>query len=77
MRMARINIYLPDELAGEAKRAGMNISALTQEAVRAALGSTRIDGWLDELESLRPTGIAHEDVVAAVDEARDELEGLD
>ena len=76
MRMARINVYLPDELAGEAKQAGINISALTQDAVRSALGAARIDQWLDELEALRPTGVTHEDVVASVDAARDELEGV-
>ncbi len=76
MRMARINVYLPDELAGEAKEAGINISALTQDAVRAALGAARIDQWLEEMEALRPTGVTHEDVVSAVDAARDELEGV-
>jgi len=74
--MARINVYLPDELAGEAKEAGINISALTQDAVRAALGSARFDRWLEELEALRPTGVGHADVLAAVDGARDELEGV-
>lgn len=76
MRMARINVYLPDELAGEAKEAGINVSALTQDAVRTALGAARVDQWLDELEALRPTGVTHDDVVSAVDAARDELEGV-
>lgn len=76
MRMARVNVYLPDELAGEAKEAGINISALTQEAVRAALGAARVDQWLEEVEALRPTGVAHEDVMTALEGARDELEGV-
>ena len=76
MGLAHINVYLPDQLAGEAKEAGINISALTQDAVRAALGAARIDQWLEEVEALRPTGVTHEDVVASVDAARDELEGV-
>jgi post-segregation antitoxin (ccd killing protein) len=74
MRMARVNVYLPDELAGEAKEAGINISALTQDAIRAALGAAHIDRWLEGVGRLKPTGITHKDVVAAVDAARDELE---
>ena len=40
MRMARVNVYLPDELASGARDAGLNVSALTQEAVRQALERT-------------------------------------
>ncbi len=32
MRMARVNVYVPDELAEKAKVAGLNVSSLTQEA---------------------------------------------
>ncbi len=39
MRMARVNIYLPNDLAEEAKAAGLNISGIAQEALRAELAS--------------------------------------
>jgi post-segregation antitoxin (ccd killing protein) len=76
MRMARINVYLPDRLAEAAKDSGLNVSALTQEAVRAALGEARMDAWLDEIANARPTRVTHDEVTAAVDEAKDELEDV-
>ncbi len=77
MRMARVNVYLPDELARQAREAGLNVSKLTQEALRRALAVLRTDDWLDGLSRLRPTGVSHHEVQAAVDAARDELGRLD
>jgi hypothetical protein len=37
MRMPRVNVYLPEELAAEAKAAGLQVSELTQAAIRAEL----------------------------------------
>ena len=75
MRMARINVYVPDDLAKQAKSAGLNVSGLTQEALRSALATTRVNEWLDGISSMRPTGIDHASVAAAVSEAKDEIEG--
>jgi post-segregation antitoxin (ccd killing protein) len=75
MRMARVNIYLPDELAREAKAAGLNISKITQEALRTALASRRVAAWLDDISRLPPTGVTHEQAMAALDEARREAWG--
>lgn len=74
MHMARVNVYLPDELADQAKDAGLNVSSLTQEAVRSALSAKKTGEWLDEVSALSPTGVGHEDVLAALEEAKDELE---
>ncbi len=74
MRMARVNVYLPDDLAQRVKAAGLNVSKLTQEAVRGALDALRTDDWLDDLSQLHPTGVSHDDVRAAVDDAKDEFE---
>ena len=41
MRMARVNIYLPNGLAEEAKAAGLNISGIAQAALRAELAAHR------------------------------------
>ena len=76
MRMARVNVYLPDQLADQAKDAGLNVSNLTQEAVRSALSAKSTEKWLDEVTALPPTSVGHEDVLAAVQEAKDELENL-
>ena len=73
MRIARVNVYLPDELAERARAAGVNISGITQDALRGALASVDTDSWLDRLERLAASDVAHERVIRALDEARDEL----
>jgi post-segregation antitoxin (ccd killing protein) len=47
--VTRVNVYLPDQLAADAKKAGLNLSAVTQEAVRSALAARSTDAWLDIL----------------------------
>ena len=74
MRMARVNVYLPDDLAAEAKAAGLKVSNLTQEALRSALAADRLDHWLDAVVAARPVGVSHEAVVEAIAGAKDELE---
>lgn len=70
--MARVSVYLPDDLAKEARDAGLNVSALTQSALRATLASRLADRWLDEVDDLGATGISHEQAVSAVRSARAE-----
>ena len=73
IRMARVNVYLPDDLAGAARSTGLNVSALTQDAVRRALAARRTDAWLDGILELKGPPIDIATVLAAVREARDEL----
>ena len=73
MRMARVNVYLPDELAVQARDANLNVSGLTQEAVRAALVARRTDVWLESLHPGRPQ-VDLDSVLRAVRSARDDLE---
>ncbi len=75
MRMARVNVYLPDELADEVRRADLNVSRIAQAALRAELAAGEAGRWLDRVDSLAPTGIDHDRVVAAIAEARSELGG--
>lgn len=75
MRMARVNVYLPDDLAAEAKALDLNVSGLTQKAMRAAIAAGRVDEWLDGVAAMRPLGIAHADVAGAMELAKSELEG--
>lgn len=77
MRMARVNVYLPDELAQEARGAGLNISKVTQEALSDALARGETDHWLDRLERLPRSRVPHERVIAALDSARAEFDGRD
>lgn len=76
MRMSRVNVYLPDDLAAEAKEAGLNVSSLAQEAIRSALAAESVDTWFSSVSSLTAVDVGHEDVLAAVNAAKDELEGV-
>ncbi len=73
MRMSRVNVYLPDELAQAARDAGLNISRVTQEALRSTLARAATDRWLERLERVPRAAISHELVITAIDEARAEL----
>jgi post-segregation antitoxin (ccd killing protein) len=73
--MARVNVYLPDELAREARAAGLNISRVAQEALSSTLASSETDRWLDRLETVPHADVTHERVIEAIDEARAELDG--
>jgi post-segregation antitoxin (ccd killing protein) len=73
VRMARVNVYLPDDLADEVREADLNVSSITQAALRAALDDRASDAWLDAIDRLGATAVTHEAVLHAVDAARDEL----
>lgn len=71
--VTRLNVYLPDELAAEAKKAGLNLSAVTQEAVRRALAEHSTDAWLARVAITASTHrVPHERALDALDAARDE-----
>ncbi len=70
--MARVNVYLPDDLADEARRSGLNISNVTQEALRRELAGHRTSEWLAEVRRLPRAGVTHEEVLRALDEVRAE-----
>jgi post-segregation antitoxin (ccd killing protein) len=71
--MARVNIYLPDELAMRAREAGVNVSAVTRAALEAELAAATTGAWLARATAIPAPGVAHEDALAALDAARDEL----
>lgn len=71
--MARVNVYLPDDLAERARSAGVNVSGVAQDAIRGALASIETDVWLDRLDQSPRIDLAHEVVITALDEARDEF----
>ncbi len=73
MRVARINVYVPDDLAAAAREAGLNVSGLTQEAIRAALAVRRVDDWLEGVAGRPPAEVAPAAVAEALAAARDEF----
>lgn len=54
MRMARVNITIPDELLGRARAHDLNVSAAAAAGVEAALlridKNVALDRWLAEME---------------------------
>jgi post-segregation antitoxin (ccd killing protein) len=52
--MARINIYLPDDLAERVRAADINVSAIAQDALERELKATSLLEWLQEVGHLSP-----------------------
>ena len=73
--MARLNVYVPDELAARSRAAGLNVSALTRQAIEAALAAEQTDAWLASL-GRGATAVTVDDVVAALDDVRDDFGAL-
>ena len=67
--MARLNVYVPDDLAERARRAGLNVSALAQAAILAELDHHATAAWLAALPRPRRR-TSHEAVLTALDAAR-------
>jgi post-segregation antitoxin (ccd killing protein) len=69
--MARVNVYLPDELARAARDAGLNVSSMTQQAISDALARRSTDAWLDALGTAE-SALTPADVLDALDAVREE-----
>jgi post-segregation antitoxin (ccd killing protein) len=72
--MARVNVYLPDELASRVKKADLNVSAIAQKALEEELAGRENNEWLARIRRLPPSGVSHDHVMAALDAARDEYD---
>lgn len=75
MRMSRINVYVPDDLAAEARSAKLNISAVVQDALRRELNRQRTNEWLEGLRRLPRVNVTHDEAMEALDKAKEELWG--
>lgn len=75
MRMARVNVYLPDDLARQVRDAGLNVSSVAQDALVRALAATRLDEWLNEVAAMPSAGVSHRAVIEAVEAAKEEFSG--
>ncbi|MBV9101424.1 MAG: type II toxin-antitoxin system CcdA family antitoxin [Candidatus Dormibacteraeota bacterium] len=71
--MARVNVYLPNELAEAARAAELNVSSLAQAAIRRELRRAGIRDWVAAVQGLAGPSLSHEAVQEAVDSAREEL----
>jgi len=68
-----VNVYLPDELAEQARAADLNVSGLAQNAIRRALDARAVNDWLDDLASLEPIDIDYDLAKQAVTATKDEF----
>jgi post-segregation antitoxin (ccd killing protein) len=73
MRIARINVYLPDDLARQARAAGVSVSNITQAALRRELSARLTAEWLSRLDRLPAVRVTHEQILAALDIEREEF----
>lgn len=73
MRMARVNVYLPDDLAAAAREAGLNVSGIAQAALTVALAERDTNRWLDSVARMQPTKVTHAQALEAVHAARNEM----
>jgi post-segregation antitoxin (ccd killing protein) len=71
--MASVNVYLPDDLADEVKRADLNVSRIAQEAIREELATAGATRWLRRVARLSPTKAGHVRALEAVRDARAEF----
>jgi hypothetical protein len=70
--MARLNVYLPDDLATQVKAVDLNVSAVLQQALRAELAARATASWLDRLASLPCAEVPDEAVIEALDAVRED-----
>lgn len=71
--VARVNIYLPDDLAAEARAEGINVSGVCREAIEASLRMLRQKAWLVALQNHEPIEIPLEEIQTAVHGAQADL----
>jgi post-segregation antitoxin (ccd killing protein) len=71
--IARLNVYLPDQLAEAIRPLEWNLSHLLQSAVRERLDNLRLDTWLKELKPDSRGAAVHGRTLAALEPA--DLEG--
>lgn len=72
--MARVNIYLPDDLADAARARELNVSMICREAIQDALGTARRRAWLAALEDRETIEIDTDEILGVLHETRSALE---
>jgi heme oxygenase len=73
MRMPRVNVYLPEDLASEVSAAELNVSAIVQQALRDELAKQRASAWLDGVRALPPVDIPEDAIREALAGAKEDF----
>lgn len=74
--MARVNIYLPDDLARRAREAGLNVSGVAQEAIESQLKIGAVNDWLASIRARPPmegARLSNAELMEIMDEVREEM----
>lgn len=71
--MPKVSVYLPDDLYQRARAAGLKLSAVTQEAVRAELAQAPNAAWVEAVRRRPPRVTRQIDTSTLVAEVRDEF----
>jgi post-segregation antitoxin (ccd killing protein) len=66
------SIYLPDDVDDAARRAGLDVNALSRRAVERELARRQNEALLEGLQSEPPLGASDADVRRATDSAKDD-----
>lgn len=74
MCMARLNVYVLDEMAVRARKAGLNVSKLTQQAIETELQRSSMRAWMEQVRgNPPPEEISQAEAQRILDEVRDEF----
>ncbi|HSZ37851.1 MAG TPA: type II toxin-antitoxin system CcdA family antitoxin [Acidimicrobiales bacterium] len=64
--MPRVNVYLPEEFARDWRAAGVNLSQITQVALRRELARWESERWLRRVAVQRMQDVSHDAVVGVL-----------
>ena len=68
-------MYVPDDLAAAARAEHLNVSAITQDAIRERLRLHGLRDWLDSLPGPAPgRSVSHDQVITALHQAREDFD---
>jgi post-segregation antitoxin (ccd killing protein) len=70
--MARINVYMPDQLAAAVRASGINLSEVTQLAAEREVVRCQVSSWLGRVMAERSGDVTHEEALRALQVARRE-----
>ncbi len=68
--MGNISVYLPDALMKDVQASEINVSAVTQRALRQELERSSLTRWSAQVAALAPVQVEHSDRQHALDEAK-------
>jgi post-segregation antitoxin (ccd killing protein) len=66
--MAKVTVYLPDQLAEAVRAFGLNLSHVTQVAAERELARSRVDVWLTRVITEPRAKVTHDIALQALEQ---------